>query len=580
MQSEYEKLKKEGYTEEQIQVELDRLSQIRLEEDKSLGEMRDDRSATIIDSKGIEQKTSSIMMGYNKAGIELENGEYVSASELEEALVSELSKKGEDVIYICTKTGKKVSQPELIESVMEEVVQKSSRLSLSEDSTIKNQDSAHVTIHDVKTDKDYNKGIFMLGNKDIQLPNGEYVLGSEIQDALAEYVALIPKKEEPSSPTTTSQQQTKNDEVYVVIKRYVKKYSWIPILIATVITLLKGFGLDDKMVDKYIQEQYTSASAQISQVHVLTEEEAKEIANESIVKLTTGDSVTLKTGTEYYRSSDNRYGGNDTKGVIGNKIRPEGNYNVDYFSIIHNGKIVKTVFQKGINLEDVLQETSQKLNVPVTELEAWLHAGGPIAGWVSIDDIIASKAKDYEGTIRTHIDKDSRLNGYSENFDGKTITFNNGTSDVTVTVADKDGNLLDPGSVVMGSDGEKYCLDSLSLEDKEKTSTVQVTDGKKLNWSIHNIGLEFALATASLGLVATIFTKREKKETTTMTDEQIYDFIERRKQEFAEVSEFQRAVETIVKKQTTITHEEALRNSLVEQNITLEDVEQMGGIKL
>ncbi|MBE6138387.1 MAG: hypothetical protein E7173_01410 [Firmicutes bacterium] len=569
MSSEYERLKKAGYTEEQIQLELSRLSQIKIGDDHSLGEHRSDKSAVVIDSTGLEQKTSSIMMGYNKNGIVLENGEYVSSTEVEQALASELSHNGEDVVYICTKTGKKLSQSDLIEAVIKHATRKHSTLSLTADSTIKNQDSARVTIHDTKSGSDYDKGIFMLGNKGIQLPNGEYVLEREIKEALEQYVILTPKK----IP------ETKSPEVYEVIKRLFRKYSWIPMLIAEIIIILKGFGYDDQLIDKYMTERYTSASGQVSMVHELTDEEVRRTTHQGIVQLKTGETIELDKGIGYYASSDHKYGGNDRKGVIGNSLRPEGDYNIDYFSIIHNGKIVKVVYQKGVRLEDVIRETSEELNVSIEELEAWMHAGGPVSGWISIDDVVASRVEKYGETIRTKIDKENRLNGYSENFDGKTITFNNGDKEVTITVVDQDGNLLKSGAIVAGSDGEKYCIDSLTLEEKEKTTTVQVNEGKKLNWSVHNIGLDFALATAGIGLIATIFTKRTKKETTTMTDEQIYDFIAKKKQEFAETSEFQRAVETVIRKKPTVSYEQALRDELVNQNITLEDVEKMGGIK-
>lgn len=73
-QSDIEKLIKQGYSIEEIRVALNGLSTIALssQEKEALGEGRDDRTVYVTPQNGEEKKTSSIMMGYNKQGIELE----------------------------------------------------------------------------------------------------------------------------------------------------------------------------------------------------------------------------------------------------------------------------------------------------------------------------------------------------------------------------------------------------------------------------------------------------------------------------------------------------------------------------
>ena len=102
-QSDIEQLKRIGYTEEEIRVALGEVSKIDLypQEKEALGEKRDDRTVYVTPQNGEEQKTSSIMMGYNKQGIALENGSYVSFEEVSAALKSALSSDGSNVKYAC-----------------------------------------------------------------------------------------------------------------------------------------------------------------------------------------------------------------------------------------------------------------------------------------------------------------------------------------------------------------------------------------------------------------------------------------------------------------------------------------------
>ena len=163
---------------------------------RPLGTGRDDRGVVVTDSSGKSATTSSIMMGYNKQGIMLENGQYVSFEEFKESLITEMDSHGEDVVYICTKTGKEVSKDFIAKSLFEEAIQQG-YLRLSPDSSIKNQTSARVEIVNLPNEKAYPKGVLMLGKKKgIELANGDYVSLQELLNALNNYVMITKKTEE------------------------------------------------------------------------------------------------------------------------------------------------------------------------------------------------------------------------------------------------------------------------------------------------------------------------------------------------------------------------------------------------
>ena len=193
-QTDIEILRKKGYTEAEIQIAVDALSKLTIspQELEALGKNRDDRTVVASSSDGKSMKTSSIMMGYNKAGISLENGDYVSIEEFTEALTRELSTSSKDTIYVSRKTGRKIDSADLIKQVLKEASKDVSNLNLSETNSISNQGAMAISIEDAKKKKEFKKGVLMLGNPSLILPNGEYVLASEILKAMDDYVKMVP----------------------------------------------------------------------------------------------------------------------------------------------------------------------------------------------------------------------------------------------------------------------------------------------------------------------------------------------------------------------------------------------------
>jgi len=289
--SEYEELIEKGYTEEEIKVSLDDVSRMEIS-DSPLGPGREDRGVTVRDAEGIEKKTSSIMMGYNKQGIVLENGQYVSWEEVELAINETLSNNKENTVCICKKNGKRIEPAAIVEDILERSIEKT-YLTRETSDKISNQQAAEVSIHE--GEKEYPKGIEMLGNNGIQLPDGKYVSRQEIELALQDYIILtgpepvitppvepvispiepvispvqpvippmepiqptdevIPQKEEPKEEIKPS----RKNEVFKVIKRIYHEMSWVPLAVGIIAEVIAGFGKEDVISKQEIMRKATA----------------------------------------------------------------------------------------------------------------------------------------------------------------------------------------------------------------------------------------------------------------------------------------------------------------------------------
>ena len=169
-ENEYERLKKLGYTEEQIEVVLGPISKLELN-DSPMGPGRQDKSVNVTDSNGNTMRTGNIMLGHNKEGIPLTNGEYVSLEELKEAVSQYVSEHQEERKIVCKKTGKSVDVSTMSDAIAKALAEEA-QIHLQGPSTkVTNQDTMSYALG-----KDRKKGgLFMLGNHGFKLSTGEYV---------------------------------------------------------------------------------------------------------------------------------------------------------------------------------------------------------------------------------------------------------------------------------------------------------------------------------------------------------------------------------------------------------------------
>lgn len=586
-QSDIEKLIKQGYSIEEIRVALNGLSTIALspQEKEALGEGRDDRTVYVTPQNGEEKKTSSIMMGYNKQGIELENGEYVNFDEVSEAINKELQTDEPNIVYVSKKTGKKIAKPEVIEELFKDVIAVSNGLKISEDNSIQNQNTARIAIEEYAKNKEHNKGVMMFGNEGIELPNGDYVLISEIESALENYVRMTPTEiieiEDPTKGQDIKQ-KPKKEEKYRVIDRIKKKMTIIPIIIAIAGTLATGFKMEPTFTTEVVQNDRTEAIYMVDELHEKSEQELTEEAVERIQDIKTGDKIQTEEGLEYHESSTYKYGGANKSAEFGGKYREAGEYNVDYISILNDGKIVQVKYNEGESLGENLKETADRLGVSISDLESYLHIGGPVSGWVSTDDLVKFQVDKSLEDKNVILETSKNIKVENKDFNGSTISINENGTNVDLKVVDENGNLLNPGSIVTGSNGVKYRIQDYNLEQKLDKEEKQIQTGEHLTWSIHNISSEVALLSAAASLIATKLSKRNDKKMVTLTESKINELVGNARQKFEHESEFQKAVDSLVSKRIKpeIAEKANLKDALIDKQITVEDIENLGGPQL
>lgn len=586
-QSDIEKLIKQGYSIEEIRVALNGLSTIALspQEKEALGEGRDDRTVYVTPQNGEEKKTSSIMMGYNKQGIELENGEYVNFDEVSEAINKELQTDEPNIVYVSKKTGKKIAKPEVIEELFKDVIAVSNGLKISEDNSIQNQNTARIAIEEYAKNKEHNKGVMMFGNEGIELPNGDYVLISEIESALENYVRMTPSEiieiEDPTKGQDTKQ-KPKKEEKYRVIDRIKKKMTIIPIVIAIAGTLATGFKMEPTFTTEVVQNDRTEAIYMVDELHEKSEQELIDEAVERIQDIKTGDKIQMEEGIEYHESSTYKYGGANKSAEFGGKYREAGEYNVEYISILNDGKRVQVKYNEGESLGENLKETADRLGVSISDLESYLHIGGPVSGWVSTDDLVKFQVDKSLEDKNVILETSKNIKVENKDFNGSTISINENGTNVDLKVVDENGNLLNPGSIVTGSNGVKYRIQDYNLEQKLDKEEKQIQTGEHLTWSIHNISSEVALLSAAASLIATKISKRNDKKMVTLTESKINELVGNARQKFEHESEFQKAVDSLVSKRIKpeIAEKANLKDALIDKQITVEDIENLGGPQL
>lgn len=586
-QSDIEKLIKQGYSIEEIRVALNGLSTIALspQEKEALGEGRDDRTVHITPQNGEEKKTSSIMMGYNKQGIELENGEYVNFDEVSEAINKELQTDEPNVVYVSKKTGKKIAKPEVIEELFKDVIAVSNGLKISEDNSIQNQNTARIAIEEYAKNKEHNKGVMMFGNEGIELPNGDYVLISEIESALENYVRMTPSEiieiDEPTKGQDPKQ-KPKKEEKYRVIDRIKKKMTIIPIVIAIAGTLATGFKMEPTFTTEVVQNDRTEAIYMVDELHEKSEQELIDEAVERIQDIKTGDKIQTEEGLEYHESSTYKYGGANKSGEFGGKYREAGEYNVDYISILNDGKIVQVKYNEGESLGENLKETADRLGVSISDLESYIHIGGPVSGWVSTDDLVKFQVDKSLEDKNVILETNKNIKVENKDFNGSTISIKENGTNVDLKVVDANGNLLKPGSIITGSNGVQYRIQDYNLEQKLDKEEKQVQTGEHLTWSIHNISSEVALLSGAASLIATKLSERDDKKMVTLTESKINELVGNARQKFEHESEFQKAVDSLVSKKIKpeIAEKANLKDALIDKQITVEDIENLGGPQL
>lgn len=522
---------------------------------------RKDKS-TFITEGDLSMRSSNIMLGNDNKN--LQDGVYVNEDEIKNALSKYLNESSENKVIKSKKTGRKVSVDDILEKTFK-CLKDSSSIKLGEkNNKIKNQDSRTVYIKGTGIKKFKRAGILMLGNKGFKLPCGEYILEEELQKALEEYVFSSEKKNTKNEKTKSSEEffkhlegeeiTLKSSDVKVVdvdekniqsqnnedvlkkllsmnsdssievennnekkddipnlddlvskkhkVKRKNKKVLGAALLLASTVAFLITLGVtggnikQKEIVTKSIE--YTVQNYEEKEI----KETYKELSDRIASSLVIGNDSYFPEKVDYHESSDYDFGGRNNNDIIGNELREEGNYNVDYFSILKDGKIVYVESSNGKNLKETISKVSKVLNCDEEDLTARIHFGGEkVTGWTDFDDY-----KNKTGIKRKNHTDDVYL--------GTTIETMEYNGQNIVTIND-DGNKIEVpfenvGDKIDGKNNKSYIVTDIqnkeSLTKENEVSSVDIGFGKD------NVSIPLTMAGALAGASFALAHEEEKKK--------------------------------------------------------------------
>lgn len=535
--SDYEKLIKQGYIEAgTLVVHVDDITKLELSSQEVKPEetnqkARQDKSVVVIDNQGHMKKVSSILLGYNKKNIKLADGSFANADELLVAMQTAISSLDAGTIVV-NKKGEALDPQSLLKVVKEaagkvKIGQRSSKVT--------NQDNRYWSVEGAKSDVEYKKGVVFLGKEGIDLKSGDYVSLDELLMALNEYMVMKPELNsivpKPNVPENTE------PLVVRVVHKYKNNLSrWLSLLAAL---LILGSGIKIKDNKKMIEVpvEYKEKVMQMVEQNQLnynvngmdvefTYETIKEAQRRIVSEMKLGDELPLQNGDELYSTSELT----GSKAVIGNKLRKAGNYQISGVSLVYNDNIYAwyvdpSIDNPGFEIGNFINETVTKNNLDLNKIDVRLHLGNSSnytrTGWIDISKLIKEDSIEQKA-IKENSVIASTYNGAINNFTGQNISIETINGPVTINILDNDGNLLKPGTTVVGSDGKEYMIGELSesivkvpsMQTVTKTMMEerQVVDGKKITWNIQDCSLAVGLAPLLGAIAAAVATKKKNEQ--------------------------------------------------------------------
>ena len=450
---------------------------------------RDDRAVHLTDKNGNSMKTSRLMMGYNKQNIELENGDYLNIDEFMNALKQYLSEQTENTNIVAKKTGKVVSIEDFEKQIRTELKATSTLIIGKGSKKIKHTKNVGISIKDKKITEAIKKGILFLKKDGLELEHGNYIYIGEIKAALDKYMmqqvqpapSIDPSSAAKQAPPTPSpnpvipspkpvipspnpvilspkpEEQPRHPENKPETAKRKNKAKKIIIATITGITILAlsvGINLD-KLTHKQIND-YWKVTGQTKISMEIDEQDQQTI--DKILEKELGDNINVKSGVNYYESSDYKYGGANSQESFGNPERPAGTYKLSSISIIDpaKGEIEGVSYTENTNLYNFTKQVCEEKNLSLNDVEVMLHIDGPVSGWINAKDLSSAKSDSL-----VEINHQDEYHIHEKNMGAKLTTeFKTAKGEmVTIKVKDENGNNYQAGTEVKGSDGKIYTIE-------------------------------------------------------------------------------------------------------------------------
>ena len=273
-------------------------------------------------------------------------------------------------------------------------------------------------------------------------------------------------------------------DIFEILFNYFKKNN---IAIPTIVGIYQNYIKNNKInyyEEKEIKETY------------------KELSDRIAGSLIIGNDSYFPEGVDYHESSDYDFGGRNNNDTIGNKLREEGNYNVDYFSILKDGKIVYVESNNGKNLNETINKVSKALNCNEEELQARIHFGGEkVTGWTDFDDY-----KDKTGIKRKSHTEDVYL--------GTTMGIMEDNGKNAVIINDNENKIEVPfeniGDKIDGKNNKSYVV--TDIQNKESITKENEVSNVDIGFGKDSVSIPLTMAGALAGASLALAHEEEKKK--------------------------------------------------------------------
>lgn len=361
------KFQKKRIEEIDFCLDLSNCNKIMLSTEKQ----KNDKRVDIIDPFGRNVRTSNILLGKNKYNILLEDGEYIPLKEIKNSLKKFFDNPTRKIV--CKGTKKVVSSKEASEKIIKMLKNSGEILVGTKHSKIKNQNTAKVYVKGKGHSSFIKKGVFLLGNKGIELSCGEYINTKELDEILNEFTILENSKG-CSFPFFKNKRRLKLG-IYFLIS-----------------AMLASVGIFIGKGEKNSQKKY--AFYQNYNMSFTEDEPIMETEEEIIKRVTSqfqiGSKIEIKEGIKYYSSSDYMYNNKSISETIGNEIRSEGQYEINRLAILEGQTIISTSNEPGNTFYDQIKDNLDN-EEDLESFDYRIHLTSPETGWVNIQDLLDEK---------------------------------------------------------------------------------------------------------------------------------------------------------------------------------------------
>lgn len=243
-----------------------------------------------------------------------------------------------------------------------------------------------------------------------------------------------------------------------------------------------------------------------------------EVSRYDLDNLKIGDSIELPDGISYYESTDHDFGGKNELKHIGDNSLQSKEYLLEGISIqipTEDGsyRVGQVKWKTGMTLDEVVDDYLLNNGLDENDVNIRLHFSSPISGWVNYNELVT-----YKDVVTIENEKEIKetkhIDQKVEDFNG-TVTFKNNEQEISVKLVDDDNNYLSVGSIVKGSDGKDYKIDTLNTLEVNRVveNTNEVVKDNILVWSLKDISLPASaiiMGSTILGSAALLFKKKKE----------------------------------------------------------------------